>query len=98
MVVHDRFDNGLEYLCNELANCANSNQITLLYIQPGKPNQNAYIELFNQTGRREWLGMQAFDSIEHAQQQATQWLWQYNNGRLHKAICDVPPRYLLKGA
>ena len=49
-------------------------QITLLYIQPGKPTQNAYIEQFNQTARHEWLGLHLFESIEQAQLLATQWL------------------------
>ena len=93
-----RCDNGPEYLSSALVNRANSKQITLLYIQPGKPNQNAYIERFNRTARHEWLDMHAFDSIEHAQQLATEWLWQYNNERPHSAIGGVPPRYLLNAA
>lgn len=39
-----------------------------MYIQPGKPTHNAYIERFNRTVRHEWLDMYLFDSIEHAQQ------------------------------
>lgn len=93
-----RCDNGPEYLSGALVNWANEKQITLLYIQPGKPNQNAYIERFNRTARHEWLDMHAFDSIEHAQQLATEWLWQYNNERPHSAIGGVPPRYLLNAA
>ena len=51
----------------------------MLYIQPGKPNQNAYVERYNRTVRHEWLDMHAFESIEQAQLLATQWLWRYNN-------------------
>lgn len=93
-----RCDNGPEYISGELINWANQQQITLLYIQPGKPTQNAYIERFNRTARHEWLDMHQFESIEHAQLLATQWLWQYNNERPHSAIGGVPPRYLLRAA
>ena len=91
-------DNGPEYISGELINWANHRKITLLYIQPGKPTQNAYIERFNRTARHEWLDMHQFENIEHAQLLATQWLWQYNNERPHSAIGGVPPRYLLKAA
>ena len=60
-------------------------QITLLYIQPGKPTQNAYVERFNRTARHEWLNMHMFESVEHAQELATQWLWLYNNERPNTA-------------
>lgn len=53
--------------------------ITLMYIQPSKPTQNAYIERFNRTARHEWLDMHEFDSVAHAQDVATRWLWTYNN-------------------
>lgn len=93
-----RCDNGPEYISGEIVNWANQNKITLLYIQPGKPTQNAYIERFNRTARHEWLDMHLFDSIEHAQLLATQWLWTYNNERPHSAIGGITPRMKLNVA
>ena len=93
-----RCDNGPEYISGEMISWANKHQITLLYIQPGKPTQNAYIERFNRTARHEWLDLHVFHSIEHAQLLATQWLWQYNNERPHTAIGGIPPRQLLNVA
>lgn len=93
-----RCDNGPEYISHELVKWATKQRITLLYIQPGKPNQNAYIERFNRTARHEWLDLHAFETIEHAQLLATQWLWTYNNERPHTAIGGIPPRQLLKVA
>jgi len=93
-----RCDNGPEYISQTLVNWANEHCITLIYIQPGKPTQNAYIERFNRTARHEWLNMHLFESIAHAQLLATQWLWEYNNERPHTAIGGIPPRQLLKAA
>jgi len=70
-----RCDNGPEYISQKLIDWTNKQKITLLYIQPGKPTQNAYIERFNRTARHEWLDLHLFKSIEHAQQLATKWLW-----------------------
>ena len=75
---------------------AQAMDIELMYIQPGKPTQNAYIERFNRTARNEWLNMHIFDSIEHAQSLATQWMWVYNNERPHSSIGGIPPRKLLE--
>lgn len=93
-----RCDNGPEYIAQALVDWANSERITLLYIQPGKPTQNAYVERFNRTVRHEWLDMHLFESIEHAQHLATQWLWTYNNERPHSAIGGMPPRMMLEAA
>lgn len=93
-----RCDNGPEYLSQQLIDWANEKRITLLYIQPGKPTQNAYVERFNRTVRHEWLDLHSFDSIEHAQHLATEWLWTYNNERPHSAIGGIPPRKLLEAA
>ena len=93
-----RCDNGPEYISQVLVDWANKHRVTLMYIQPGKPTQNAYIERFNRTVRHEWLDMHQFDSIAHAQLLATQWLWQYNNERPHTAIGGVPPRQLMIAA
>lgn len=93
-----RCDNGPEYLSQMLVDWASRYHITLLYIQPGKPTQNAYIERFNRTARHEWLDMHQFESIAHAQLLATQWLWHYNNERPNMAIGGIPPRKLLQAA
>ena len=93
-----RCDNGPEYISSEMMSWANQHQITLLYIQPGKPTQNAYIERFNRTARHEWLDMHLFNSIEHAQLLATRWLWTYNNERPHSAIGGITPNMKLNVA
>lgn len=93
-----RCDNGPEYISGEMISWANRNKVTLLYIQPGKPTQNAYIERFNRTARHEWLDMHIFNSIEHAQLLATRWLWTYNNERPHSAIGGITPNMKLNAA
>ena len=90
-----RCDNGPEYISGQLVNWANQHQITLLYIQPGKPTQNAYVERYNRTVRHEWLDLHLFESVQHAQQLSTQWLWTYNNERPHSANGGLPPRQKL---
>lgn len=93
-----RCDNGPEYISQTLIDWANQHQISLIYIQPGKPTQNAYIERFNRTVRHEWLDLHHFESVDQAQLLATQWLWIYNNERPHSAIGGIPPRHLLNAA
>lgn len=93
-----RCDNGPEYISDQMVEWANKNKITLIYIQPGKPTQNAYIERFNRTARHEWLDMHTFNSIEHAQHLATEWLWTYNNERPHSAIGGITPIMKLTAA
>lgn len=86
-----RCDNGPENISHKLIDWANQHEITLIYIQPGKPTQNAYIERFNRTVRHEFLSCHLFYDIEHAQKLATDWLWLYNNERPHKANNFFPP-------
>lgn len=93
-----RCDNGPEYIAQCLIDWANKQQITLLYIQPGKPTQNAYVERFNRTVRHEWLDLHSFKSVSQAQHLATQWLWTYNNERPNSAIGGVPPSTLSMAA
>ena len=50
-----RCDNGPEYVGSTITAWAEKAGIQLRYIQPGKPQQNAYIERFNRTVRHEWL-------------------------------------------
>ena len=50
-----RCDNGPEYVSKLLHDWAEKHQIKLLFIQPGKPQQNAYVERYNRTVRYDWL-------------------------------------------
>jgi putative transposase len=59
-----RCDNGQENISNAVQQWAQSRCIRLEYIEPGKPQQNAYAERFNRTVRYEWQAQQLFDSIE----------------------------------
>ncbi len=76
-----RFDNGPKYISCTILKWAKKRRIKLLHIQPGKPQQNAYVERFNRTVRYDWLAQHIFDSIEDVQQHAIAWLWSYNNER-----------------
>jgi len=73
-------------------------RISLAYIQPGKPQQNDYIERYNRTVRHEWLDQNIFETIEEVQDQATEWLWTYNNDRPNMAIGGITPAMKLKMA
>lgn len=90
-----RCDNGPEYISHILAKWADKNQIELKFIQPGNPQQNAYIERYNRTVRYEWLNQYSFSSIAEVQEFATQWLWSYNNERPNMAIGGIPPKQKL---
>ena len=65
--------------------------IRIEYIQPGKPQQNAYIERYNRTMRYSWVSKHLFDTLEQVQDYATQWLWHYNHERPHQANGGKPP-------
>ncbi len=75
---------------------AEKNSVALTYIQPGKPQQNAYVERYNRTVRHEWLDLYIFDSLEEVQLAATEWLWTYNNDRPNMGIGGITPAQKLK--
>ena len=86
-----RCDNGPEYISTLLATWAENKGITLQFIQPGKPQQNAYVERYNRTVRYDWLNQYLFETIEDVQEAATAWLWTYNNERPNMALGGITP-------
>jgi putative transposase len=86
-----RMDNGPEYISGKLQSWADRRGIILWFIQPGNPQQNAYVERFNRTMRYELLNAHLFDSIDQVQQAATQWQWTYNNERPSQALNGRTP-------
>ncbi len=93
-----RCNNGPEYPSRQLVEWAARQQIQLHYIQPGKPQQNAYVERFNRTVRHEWLDQHLFNSISHAQETATCWFWSYSNERPNMALGGLTPRQTIQEA
>lgn len=90
-----RCDNGPEYISAALAAWAKKHEITLVFIQPGHPQQNAYIERYNRTVRYDWLAHYLFSSIEEVQEYATRWLWTYNHERPNMALGGMTPQQKL---
>ena len=88
-------DSGPEMTSKAMFLWSQSSGVKLHFIQPGKPTQNAYVERFNRTVRHEWLDEHIFESIDHAQQTATEWLWRYNNERPNMALGGITPRQKL---
>jgi putative transposase len=86
-----RCDNGPEYVSHELLAWAARRGIRIEFIQPGKPQQNAYVERFNRTVRYDWLNHYLFQSIEEVQEAATRWLWTYNHERPNMALGGITP-------
>ena len=90
-----RCDNGPEYISNLLSKWAEKHGIHIEFIEPGNPQQNAYIERYNRTVRYDWLGQYLFDSLEAVQDFATQWLWTYNHERPNMGIGGITPKQKL---
>ena len=65
--------------------------MAIQYIQPGKPNQNAYVESFNGRLRDECLNEHWFTSLAHARVVIRTWARQYNEERPKKALGGLTP-------
>ena len=91
-----RCDNGPEFISNEFVRWATEQGIRIEYIQPGKPQQNAYVERYNRTIRYGWLSKHLFDTLDEVQDYATNscvavLLRHYNHERPHQANKGKPP-------
>lgn len=86
-----RVDNGPENISGCFKKWAQTHGIQILFIQPGKPAQNAYIERFNRTYRDAVLDRYLFDHIEEVRAYTLEWLEHYNYERPHQALGMQPP-------
>ena len=86
-----RLDNGPEFLADRFATWCADRGIALRYIQPGKPNQNAFVERFNRTFRHEVLDAYVFESLDQVREISAEWMREYNEERPHDALARVPP-------
>ena len=93
-----RSDNGAEFTDRAMLTWAHRNGLALRLIEPGKPNQNAYVESFNGRLRDECLNEHWFASLAHARAVIETWRREYNDERLKKSLGGLTPAQYAKTA
>jgi putative transposase len=88
---HLRSDNGSEFACAQVRTWLNELGTKPLFIEPGSPWENGYIESFNGKFRDELLNREIFYSLQEAQVIIEQWRQAYNTVRPHSALGYRPP-------
>lgn len=88
---HLRSDNGSEFTATQLRIWINELGAQTLYIEPGSPWENGYIESFNGKLRDELLNREIFYTLEEAQYLLEKWRIHYNRYRPHSALGYKPP-------
>ncbi len=86
-----RLDNGPELTADAFVDWAKEHDVKLLFIQPGKPNQNAFVERFNRSFREEVLDAWLFNAVSEVQSAADEWMADYNEFRPHESLDNLPP-------
>ena len=86
-----QLDNGSGLTSTAFTEWCAEQMMELRFIQPGKPDQNAFIERFNKTYRNEVLDAYVFDSLDQVREITESWLPEYNEERPHDSLGRVPP-------
>ncbi len=88
---HIRSDNGPEFTAREIRKWLSNIGVKSLYIEPGSPWENGYIESFNGKLRDELLNREVFNNLTEARVLIQEWRWEYNTVRPHSARSYRPP-------
>jgi len=91
---HIRSDNGPEFTAKALRNWLKNLEVKPLFIEPGSPWENGYIESFNGKLRDELLDREVFDTLLEAQVLTERWRREYNTIRPHSALGVIAHRHL----
>jgi putative transposase len=84
-------DNGTEFTSQAVLKWAKESGVEWHYIDPGKPQQNAFIESFNGSLRDECLNEEIFDSLADARRTLALWRYDYNTVRPHSSLGGMTP-------
>ncbi len=88
---HIRSDNGSEFTAKEIRRWLNRVGVKTLFIEPGSPWENGYIESFNGKLRDELLNREIFTTLTEAKVLIEQWRREYNQVRPHSSLGYRPP-------
>lgn len=86
-----RVDQGSEFVSRDLDLWACARGVTLDFLRPGKPTDNAFIEAFNGRFHSECLNAHWFLTLADAREKMEDWLTHYNEVRPHGVIGNMPP-------
>ena len=86
-----RSDNGAEFIAKHLLKWFKTLEVAPLFIEPGSPWENGYVESFNGKMRYEFLNGEIFYSLKEARIMIDRWVRQYNSIRPHMSLGDRPP-------
>ena len=84
-------DHGQEFTSSALDWWSNENNVTLDFIRPGKPMENAHIESFNGRFRDKCLNERVFASLRDSRRKIETWRMDYNQDRPHSGINNLTP-------
>jgi putative transposase len=93
-----RTDNGPEFLGEAFTQWCEKRGVFIDYIEPGKPNQNAYIERFNRSYRNEVLDTWLFRNLDEVREITWNWMLEYNEERDHDSLGGLTPAEALERA
>ena len=91
-----RTDNGPEFLGFQFTEWCETHGIFIEYIEPGMPNQNAYIERFNRSYRNEVLDAWLFQNLDEVREMTWRWMIEYNEERDHDSLGGLTPAEVLE--
>ena len=93
---HIRSDNGTEFIAGKIQRWLRINQIKTLYIEPGSPWQNGYIESFHSRFRDECLNLEWLLNLREARIVIEDWRQHYNTERPHSRLSYLSPENYIK--
>ena len=88
---HIRSDNGPEFTAELIRRWLDALQVQTLFIEPGSPWENGYVESFNGKLRDALLDREIFYTLTEARILIERWRRQYNTVRPHSALGYRPP-------